>query len=286
MAEQNDKDAPKEAKPSAAPLPTPPPLPPRAPQAAVLSPSPPQQQKAGRRGFLKAVLALGAFLTMVTFVPWGQYLSSSVSHPGAYTRQKVVTDINPLNGSGSGKAVNVSDLTTFPSNGSWLITYPTSGDLTLDSQNPDTFVKWQLIRLPEQLGGGSKDASAFVAFSKVCVHLWCSPNYDPEKTTLPANESYQCPCHGSIYRIPDGLSIAGPASLQSTPNNAIPLLTLSADAAGDLYVEPPIFDVNHNGVVGYGRYVPGVTEPLTTGDEPYKQGSPYTSIDAKFNGAP
>ena len=252
--------------------------------AAPLPPSPPQQaKKDGRRGFLKGLLAVGAFLTLVTFVPWGQYLSSSVTHAGAYTRQKAVADINPLNGAGSGQAINVNDLATFPPNGSWLVTYPSSGDPTLDSQNPDTFVKWAVIRLPEQLGGGGKDASAFVGFSKVCVHLWCSPNYDPEKSTDPVNESYQCPCHGSIYRVPDGLAIAGPASLQSSPNNAIPLLTLTTDSAGDLYIEPPVFDVNHNGVVGYGRYVPGVTEPLSSSDQQYKQGSPYTAIDAKFN---
>ncbi|MDE1858445.1 MAG: Rieske 2Fe-2S domain-containing protein [Thaumarchaeota archaeon] len=226
---------------------------------------------------------MGAFLSVVSFVPWGQYLSSSVTHQGAYVKQKVVTDINSLNGAGSGQSVNVNDLTTFPPNTGWLITYPSSGDLAVDSQNPDTFVKWQLIRLPVTLGGGNKDPSAFVAFSKVCVHLWCSPNYDPEKSTNPVDESYQCPCHGSIYRLPDGLSIAGPASTQPPPTNAIPLLSLSTDASGDLYVEPPAFDVSHNGVVGYGRYVPGVTEPLTSADNQYKQGSPYTNYDSQFN---
>ena len=250
----------------------------------------------GRRDFLRVLFAIGALLTIVPFVPWGEYLSSSVTSPGSYAKQKVVTDVNKLNGAGSGNPVNVNDLATFPPNGGWLVTYPSSGDLTVDSQNPDTFVKWQLIRLPTELGGGNGDASAFVAFSKVCVHLWCSPNYNPEQCRNPSesgyqsgpncttHEQYECPCHGSIYRIPDGLSIAGPASLQPPPTNAIPLLTLSTDAAGYLYVEPPIFDVNHNGVIGYGRSVPGVTEPLTSADNQYKQGSPYTNFDNLFNG--
>ena len=153
----------------------------------------------------------------------------------------------------AGETVNVYDLTSFPPNGSWLLTYPSSGDVTIDSQNPDTFQKFQLVRLPDSLGGSAKSAAAFVAFSKVCVHLWCSPNYDPQKSNDPTYETYQCPCHGSIYKAPDGLAIAGPASLQPAPTNAIPMLTLTSDSNGDLYIEPPQWDVDHNGVLGYGR---------------------------------
>jgi len=209
-------------------------------------------------------------LAIVPFVPWGNFLLSSVSSSGAYKRQKVVLDMNTTsnnnaNGAVAGKQVNVNDLTSFPPNGSWLITYPSSGDLTLDSQNPDTFQKFALIRLPSELDGSNKAASSFIAFSKVCVHLWCSPNYDPQKSTNAAFETYQCPCHGSIYQLPvkdpqdpsslidGGKAIAGPASLQAAPTNAIPMLTLTADPNGDLNIEPPLWDVDHNGVLGYGR---------------------------------
>jgi rieske iron-sulfur protein len=149
-----------------------------------------------------------------------------------------------------------------------VITYPSSGDANLDGQNPNTFVKWELIRLPTELGGGSKSASDFVAFSKVCVHLWCSPNYNPNQSAN-ANENgyvaggathqlYECPCHGSAYSIgqgskPVGIATIGPAAIQPAPTNAIPLLTLTADSAGNLQVVPPIWDVDHNGVIGYGR---------------------------------
>jgi rieske iron-sulfur protein len=204
------------------------------------------------------MVALGAVLSLTPFVPWGSFLSSSVTSTGAYKRQKVTLDLNTeanrnVNGSVGGKTVNVNDLSSYPPNSTWLLTYPSSGNLSVDSANPDTFIKFGLIRLPTQLGGDAKDASAFVAFSKVCVHLWCSPNYDPEHTTSNADETYQCPCHGSIYRVPDGLSIAGPASLQPFPTNAIPLLTLTADADGTLNIEPPLWDVEHNGIIGYGR---------------------------------
>jgi Rieske Fe-S protein len=191
-----------------------------------------------------------------------------VSSHGALQRQKAVLDLNTTtnnnaNGAAAGKTVNVNDLTSFPPNSTWLITYPSSGDLNVDSQSPDTFQKFGLIRLPDDLGGSNKDASAFVAYSKVCVHLWCSPNYDPQKSSSPAFQTYQCPCHGSIYQLPTkgpdgnlvdaGKAIAGPASLQAPPTDAIPMLTLTADSSGDLWIEVPKWDVDHNGVVGYGR---------------------------------
>lgn len=192
--------------------------------------------------------------------------------------QKVVIDDLPQYGAAAGVQVNVNDLTTFPPNDHWVFTYPTSGDLSIDSENPDTFVKFELIRLPIELGGSSKQATDFVAFSKVCVHLWCSPNYNPQQivnpsengyisptATTPApttHEQYECPCHGSIYRIPDGLAIGGPASLQPPPTNAIPMMTLQADSAGNLYAFLPNTDpvtdasvdpIEADGEIGYGR---------------------------------
>lgn len=245
--------------------------PPPRPPAPVQTPSPapvPQQKPSGRRTFLKALVAISAVLTIIPFAPWGQFLLSSVASTGPLQRQKVVLDLNTTtnknaNGAVAGKTVNVNDLTSFPPNSTWLITYPSSGDITVDSQSPDTFQKFGLIRLPAELGGSNKDASAFVAYSKVCVHLWCSPNYDPQKSSNPSYETYQCPCHGSIYQLPTkdpsgnlvnaGLAIAGPASLQAPPTNAIPMLTLTADSSGDLWIEIPKWDVDHDGVIGYGR---------------------------------
>jgi len=205
-----------------------------------------------RRNFVKFLVLVGAVLSLASYVPWGQFLSSSISSSKGYTKQQVVIDNLPASyGSAAGRKVNANDLATFPPNSHWVITYPSSGDLTVDAQNHDTFLKFELIRLPTELGGDKKDAAAFVAFSKVCVHLWCSPNFVPAK----GHEDYECPCHGSIYTVPNGMAVAGPASLQAPPTNAIPKLTLSSDSDGFLYIEPPVWDVNHNGVLGYGRYV-------------------------------
>ena len=187
---------------------------------------------------MKAALVVGAVLSMVPFVPWGTYLSSTVKSGSAQRtllQPARVDDLPSKYGAAAGQIANVNDLTTFPANSHWVVTYPTSGDPTVDADNPDTFQKFELIRLPN---GTSKKATDFVAFSKVCVHLWCSPNYNP----APGHMQYECPCHGSIYEVPDGLSVAGPASLQAFPQNAIPMLTLQADAGGDLYIVYPNVD--------------------------------------------
>ncbi|MDG7011367.1 MAG: Rieske 2Fe-2S domain-containing protein [Nitrososphaerota archaeon] len=194
---------------------------------------------------MKIAFLVGAVLSIIPFVPWGTYLSSTIKTGSAQRTlaQKVVVDDIPSKyGAAAGKVVNVNDLSTFPPNDHWVVTYPTSGDLTVDAENPDTFQKFELIRLPTTLGGDSKKATDFVAYSKVCVHLWCSPNYNP----APGHMQYECPCHGSIYQLPKedssgqlvdaGKAVAGPASFQAFPQNAIPMLTLQADANGDLWI--------------------------------------------------
>jgi rieske iron-sulfur protein len=264
-----------ESKPAPAPQPTPavqapappprpvPAAPPRTPPTpAAARPVPPKDT--GRRSFLKALFVLGAILSIVPFVPWGTFLGGTVSGGTAQRTlgQQLVIDDLPAYGAAAGKKVNVNDLTTFPPNDHWIVTYPTSGDITIDTENPDTFQKYELIRLPESLGGANKKATDFVAFSKVCVHLWCSPNYNPAS----GHEQYECPCHGSIYRIPDGKAVAGPASLQAFPTDAIPMATLQADSSGNLYMFYPNRDpslsypndlvadtIEANGDLGYGR---------------------------------
>jgi len=245
--------APMQAASSAPRPPAPPPIP--LPKAV-----PPKTF--GRRNFVRLLVTLGAVLSIVPFVPWGSYLTSSVSSGGGKKPllQKVVVDNLSKFGAAAGQVVNVNDLSTFPANSHWIITYPTSGSNTVDTQNPDTFLKYELVRLPRSLGGDSKKATDFVAFSKVCVHLWCSPNYNPTS----GHQQYECPCHGSIYRVPDGKAVDGPASFQPAPTNAIPMLTLQADANGNLYIFTPNRDPDHNGdpvtdsiaangELGYGR---------------------------------
>lgn len=226
------------------------------------------------------MVAVAAILTLAPFVPWGEFLSSSVSHAGSLGKQKVVIDDRTEYGAAAGASVNVNDMTTFPPNTAWVFTYPTSGNLAQDTANIDTYVKFELIRLPATMeitnGNGKKEtihmgdqatSSAFVAFSKICVHLGCSPNY------IPAAQLYECPCHGSEYRLPDGLAIAGPASLQTPPENAIPMLTLSTDSTGQLYADVQTGawnDVTTNGVLALGRYAASYCTKLAP-ESPYSE---------------
>jgi len=238
--------------------PPPPPPPPR-PAAAPVNKS--------RRRFITLFAVVGGLLTLVPWIPnMGGFLSSSASGSTVVNgTQTIVLDENPsVNGKASGKTVNVNDLTTFPPNNTWLMTYPSSGSPSIDGENSNTFVKFGLIRLPVELGGANTDASAFVAFSKVCVHLWCSPTYGGGTPSNPpaAHQDYECPCHGSLYSVgptalnhnaPVGAAYEGPAAVQPAPTNAIPLLTLTTDTSGNLQVVPPVWDIDHNGVLGYGR---------------------------------
>src|SRR5712691_4830368 len=118
-------------------------------------PANPQRKRSGRRRFVGVLLAVGAVLalTPTVVVPLVErYISGGVGQPGR-SRQMAIVDDNPFQGSAAGKPVNVNDLEMYPTNSSWLITYPSSGNATTDGQNPNSFVKFQLIRLPTALGG-------------------------------------------------------------------------------------------------------------------------------------
>ncbi len=245
-----------------------------APPAPPAPPRPAAPPAKSRRRFLTLFAVIGGLLALAPWVPFGTFLSASSSGSTTATKSEtIVLDNNSSNGNAAGKTVNVNNVALFPPNSTWTMTYPSSGDPNTDGQNPNTFVKFALIRLPKELGGDQTNASAFVAFSKVCVHLWCSPNYNATQSTdsgengytagQPTHELYECPCHGSGYSVglgqngagnePVGKALIGPAAQQPPPTNAIPLLTLATDSAGNLQVVPPLWDVDHNGVVGYGR---------------------------------
>jgi Rieske Fe-S protein len=141
-----------------------------------------------------------------------------------------------------------ANVNTFPVNHAEVITYPKTGDSVLDEE---AFRKWQFIRLSSELGGDAKDVSAFRAYSMVCLHLWCLWKYWPEE----GRKRGECPCHGSMYNPLTGTAFVGPASLQAPPSNTLARLTLEADADGFLWISPAKWNVNENGVVGYGRFV-------------------------------
>ena len=188
-----------------------------------------------RRDFLKLLGAGGTALAFAPFVPWGNFMPN----PSSASLEKAPI-ILP-----DGTQANVN---TFPVNHAEVITYPKTGDRVLDEE---AFRKWQFIRLPEELGGGKNDISAFRAYSMVCLHLWCLWKYWPEE----GRKRGECPCHGTMYDPLTGTAFLGPASLQAPPSNTLPQLDFETDTDGFMYISPVTWGVNANGVVGYGRFV-------------------------------
>ena len=190
--------------------------------------------KVSRRDFLKLMAAAGTVMTFVPFVDWGKFLPNPSGNISA--RAKVELP--------NGTQANVN---TFPVNSSESVIYPKTDDPVL---NKESFRIWQFIRLPEELGGSKNDISAFRMYSMVCLHLWCLWKYWPGE----GRKRGECPCHGSMYDPVTGKAFAGPASLQSPPSNILPKLDLEVDKDGYLWILPPNWSVNGNGIVGYGRF--------------------------------
>ena len=182
---------------------------------------------------MKLIIASGVVMTFAPFIDWGKFLPNTKTTPAG--KQKVVLP--------KGETANIH---TFPVNHAEVVIYPKTEDPVL---NKEPFRTWQLIRLPESLGGRPDDVSAFRLYSRVCVHLWCLWNY--EATRILGH----CPCHASTFDPETGRAFRGPASLQEAPANALPRLDLEADPIGDLWILPPTWDLRRNGIVGYGRYV-------------------------------
>ena len=195
----------------------------------------PGGRKVSRRDFLKLIAAAGTVMTFAPFVDWGKFLPNPAGQVSE--RQKVeLPDSSQAN------------VKTFPVNHAEDIIYPKSEDLAL---NKEAFRTWQFIRLPEELGGNKNDASAFRMYSMVCLHLWCLWKYWPGE----GRKRGECPCHGSMYDPINGMAFAGPASLQAPPSNVLPRLDLEVDSEGNVWVKPPNWSVNGNGIVGFGRFL-------------------------------
>ena len=187
-----------------------------------------------RRDFLKLMGAAGTGLAFAPFVPFGNFMPN----PSAASLEKVPV-ILP-----DGTQANIN---TYPINHGEVITYPATGDAALDAE---AFRKWQFIRIPEELGGAKNDVSSLRAYSMICLHLWCLWKYWPDE----GRKRGECPCHGSMYDVMSGTAYIGPASVQAAPSNTLPKLSLEIDSDGFVFILPPKFNANDNGVIGYGRF--------------------------------
>ena len=201
------------------------------------SPSLAMRRKSGsmsRRDFLKLMAVAGTVVTFTPFVDWGKFLPNPVG--ASPKKARIELRDGPAN------------IHSFPANRAEVVIYPKSDDEALNSE---AFRTWQLIRLPEELGGGRDDASSFRLYSMVCLHLWCLWKYWPGE----GRKRGECPCHGSMYDPMTGKAFAGPASLQGPPSNVLPKLDVEVDGNGDLFILPPVWSPDKNGIVGFGRYL-------------------------------
>ena len=109
-----------------------------------------------RRDFLRLLAVGGVAIAFAPLIPFGNFMPNPKNEN--LGREKVILP--------DGSHANVN---SYPVNHAEVLTYPRTGDAALDSE---AFRKWQLIRLPEELGGTKNSANAFRVFSNVCLHLW------------------------------------------------------------------------------------------------------------------
>ena len=152
-----------------------------------------------------------------------------------------------------------------------------------NTENRDVFQKFILIRLPEEFGGDADDVSTFRAYSALSVSNHCLIKYWPQE----GRKRMEDPCWGTTYRPTDGLATRGPKPIVNTAPVALPYLELSSDANGTLYVEPPVWTLQENGVVGIGRQIS--SDEIHQGSQlivdAYKRAHPnYPDIPVEFAG--
>lgn len=119
-------------------------------------------------------------------------------------------------------------------------------------KNRDPFEQFILVRLPDHLGGTVNDASAFRAYSAIDPTSHCLLEYWPQEGRRKIEDS----CSGNMYDPVSGYTTTNfGRSILVSKSVALPYLNLSSDENGFLYVEPPIWTEDKNGVVGIGRTV-------------------------------
>lgn len=119
--------------------------------------------------------------------------------------------------------------------------------------NDNHFQKFMLIRLPLLMGGANNDISSFRAYSAVDLASHCLLIYWPHE----GRQRIEDPCTSPSYRAIDGISEYWPNTnlIRAPSTGALPMLDLYVDSQGFIYVEPPTFSSEKNGVIGYGREV-------------------------------
>ena len=105
-----------------------------------------------------------------------------------------------------------------------------------------------VLRLPDEvldpsIRGSTPDVRHFAAWNTTCVHLRCLVNAGSDDSQY----RLLCPCHGSEYRLIDGVPVKGPAFDLGLGLNGLPKVILSLDSNNNLRAE------RFDGEPGIGR---------------------------------
>ncbi len=232
------------------------PLPPKLPAAK------PEESKVevSRRNFIRGLAILGGLAFVASYIPLFPYLQGSVGVQKLTDQQLVIDpDVSPL-----------TPITPSAVGAGITFAYPYTGNANIDS---DTFVQCVLIKLPsdltlpssyDQYTATDSSGNVYIAFSRVCVHLWClwGTGIDMSDTQVGGPVLGPCPCHGSTYvpgtggssvypkypaaqnQVP-GQAVAGPASLQPFPNNQLPIIKIRIASDGSFHAYGRVGDVGY-----------------------------------------
>ena len=223
-----------EKKPSASTNTTPPPP----TQPAPATSPPPKAPLLSRRRFLQGAVAASVVLAAASVGASGQILGPLI--PTGATSQDIIDWLTldnhyqtVKNGSSLYQPINYSEFFYYPYD---------------SSVSP--YYKNIIARLPDPLINPLHPSdpilSHVVAFNVTCVHLRCLVN--PGYGGSPPNGEFrlQCPCHGSQYRLIDGVPVAGPAF--DLGLNPLPQVQLQVDSSGKISAVGQL-----TGVPGIGR---------------------------------
>jgi len=213
-------------KPGASTTTPPPPTSTPPPASSPTAATPIKNPLISRRRFLQGAVAASVVLAAASVGASGQILGPLI--PSSSTSEEIIdwTTLDNRYKDVKGKAGEFQ-----PINYSEFFYYPYDSSVS-------PYYKNVIARLPDPLVNPNPSYSSdpilkhVVAFNVTCVHLRCLVN--PGYAGNPGSGEFrlQCPCHGSQYRLTDGVPVAGPA--YDLGLNPLPEVQLSVDANGKI----------------------------------------------------
>ncbi len=191
-----------------------------------------------RRRFLQGAVLASTGLALASVGASGQILGPLI--PPSTSSQDII-DWATLDG--QYQAVKAGSTLYQPINYSEFFYYPYDSSVS-------PYYKNIIARLPDPLINPLHPTdpilSHVVAFNVTCVHLRCLVNPGYAGAAGSGEFRLQCPCHGSQYRLIDGVPVAGPAF--DLGLNPLPQVQLQVDSNGKISAVGQL-----TGVPGIGR---------------------------------